>query len=313
MGTPDFAVPILQMLIHEHYEIQAVVTQPDRPQGRKRIITPSAVKLAAIKHGITVLQPERLRSPEAVAVISALQPDLIVTAAYGQLLPKGILDLPKYGCLNVHASLLPKYRGGAPIQRAIMNGDDLTGVTIMYMAAGLDTGDIITQEKIEIAETDNAGTMFAKLSLVGAELLRTTLPPLLAGKLQARPQDEQYASIAPNLTRLDEKLNWNHSATQLFNQIRALCPWPGAFTLWDQAILKVWACRKTVKTDRVLNNNESVPGTVLQINNEGIAVQTGDGVIWLTSVQPAGKKPQAAAQFQLGTTMKVGIVLGVSP
>jgi methionyl-tRNA formyltransferase len=312
MGTPDFAVPILQMLIEESYEILAVVTQPDRPKGRKRILTPSPVKEEALRHHIPVLQPEKLRNPDAVAQIKALEPDIIVTAAYGQILPKAILELPQYGCLNIHGSLLPYYRGGAPIQRAIMNGEPLTGVTLMYMAAGLDTGDMIRKIEIPIAEEDNTGTMFLKLSQAGKELLRVTLPELLAGQIQAVPQDNDLATLAPNISREDEQIDWSRSTTELFNQIRGLNPWPGACTLWNGENFKVWVSRKNPLKLKSANFNlqSAIPGTVLQIAEEGIEVLTGDGTLWLTEIQPAGKKSMDAAQFRLGAAMQVGTILG---
>jgi methionyl-tRNA formyltransferase len=311
MGTPQFAVPILQMLLEEQYEVIAVVTQPDRPQGRKRLMTPSPVKEEALKHHISVLQPERLRHPDAVAQIVALQPDLIITAAYGQILPKAILELPRFGCLNVHGSLLPQYRGGAPIQRAIMNGESVTGVTLMYMAAGLDTGDMIRKAEVRITDEDNTGTMFDKLSQAGKDLLRSTLPELLAGRIQAEPQNNLLATLAPNISREDEQIRWDRPAAELFNQIRGLSPWPGAFTLWNGEIFKVWASQKKPKTSKPTENNDSsIPGTVLQICEDGIEVLTGSGTIWLTEVQPSGKKAMHAGQFRLGGTLAVGTILG---
>jgi methionyl-tRNA formyltransferase len=312
MGTPDFAVPVLQMLLEEGYEVTAVVTQPDRPKGRKRIWTPSPVKEEAMKHNIRVLQPEKLRHPDAVAEIVALQPDLIVTAAYGQILPKSILELPSHGCLNVHGSLLPRYRGGAPIQRAIMNGEQVTGVTLMYMAAGLDTGDMIRKVEVPITDEDNAGTIFIKLSQAGTELLRTTLPDIIAGQIQAVPQDDTLATLAPNISREDEQIRWERPAAELFNQIRGLSPWPGAFTTWNGENFKVWASRKQpIKGKREDSSSSSdIPGTVLQICGEGIEVLTGEGSLWLTEIQPAGKKAMDAAQFRLGGTMSPGTILG---
>jgi methionyl-tRNA formyltransferase len=312
MGTPDFAVPILQMLLEEGYEVIAVVTQPDRPKGRKRILTPSPVKEEAMKHNIRVLQPEKLRHPDAVAEVVALQPDLIVTAAYGQILPKSILELPVHGCLNVHGSLLPRYRGGAPIQRAIMNGETVTGVTLMYMAAGLDTGDMIRKVEVPITDEDNAGTIFIKLSQVGKELLRSTLPDLLAGQVQAVPQDHALATLAPNISREDEQIRWERSARELFNQIRGLSPWPGAFTTWNGDNFKVWASRKQPAKSISAKSSSSpnIPGTVLQTSEDGIEVLTGEGSLWLTEIQPAGKKAMDAAQFRLGGTMSAGTILG---
>jgi methionyl-tRNA formyltransferase len=313
MGTPYFAVPILQMLVEEDYPILAVVTQPDRPKGRKRIITPSPVKEEAMRHLIPVLQPEKLRHPDAVAQIIALQPDLIVTAAYGQILPKTILELPQHGCLNVHGSLLPFYRGGAPIQRAIMNGERVTGVTLMYMAAGLDTGDMIRKTEVPITEADNTGTMFLKLSQAGKELLRSTLPDLLAGYIHAIPQNNGLATLAPNITREDEQIVWKRPAAELFNQIRGLSPWPGASTSWNGENFKIWASRKQPLTHGSTASSlpTAAPGTVLQICEDGIEVLTGEGTLWLTQIQPAGKKAMDAAQFRLGASMQAGTILGL--
>lgn len=214
----------LRTLIQEGYEIAAVVTQPDRPVGRKRVLTPTPVKAEALQHGLTVWQPEKLRTSDTVDDIRSLRPDLIVTAAYGQILPKAVLDIPRLGCINVHGSLLPKYRGGAPIQRSIMNGETVTGVTIMYMAEGMDTGDMISRVEVAIGADDNAGTMFAKLSEAGADLLRRTLPDIIAGRVEAVPQPHDEATYAPNLKREDERIDWTRSAEQIANQVRGLVP-----------------------------------------------------------------------------------------
>lgn len=311
MGTPDFAVPSLRMLLQEGYNVVAVVTQPDRPKGRKRVLTPPPVKVEAERHGIPVLQPERMRRPEAVEQVAAYQPDLIVTAAFGQILPKAVLDLPRHGCINVHGSLLPKYRGGAPIQHAILNGETETGVTIMYMAEGLDTGDMLTRTAIPIADEDTAGTIFDKLSVAGADLLRNTLPNLLEGKLTPVPQNEAEATIAPNIKRENERIDWSRPAADIFNQVRGLNPWPVAYTLWNGAVFKVWACRKPQDGGpaAVAASSASEPGTVLGSDEQGIEVQTGQGTLWLTEVQPAGKKAMEAAVFNRGGGIPAGTVL----
>lgn len=310
MGTPEFSISALNMLVAEQYNVVAVVTQPDRPVGRKRVLTPPPVKEAALQHNIPVLQPEKIQ--EALAELKALAPDIIITAAYGQILPPSILNLPRHGCINIHASLLPRYRGGAPIQYAIMNGDEVTGVTIMYMAEGLDSGDIISQVEVPIAHEDDVGTMFHKLSIAGAELLKTTLSPLLAGQLQAQPQDERLATYAPNIRRKDEMIDWHKSALQIYNHVRALHPWPISYTLWNGERLKIWQCqlpseRHESRLDAFV---DAVPGTVLQATAEGIEVKTGDGCIWLTKIQPAGKRAMAVAQFIQGSDMPAGTVLG---
>lgn len=312
MGTPDFAVPSLQTLVREGYRVTAVVTQPDRPKGRKRELTPPPVKVEAEKHGIPVLQPVKLRDPAAVEEIVKLKPDLIVTAAYGQILPKSILSLPKHGCINVHASLLPKYRGGAPIHHAIMNGERVTGVTIMYMAEGLDTGDMISKVEVPITDEDTTGTMFAKLSEAGAELLAKTLPDLLAGRIQAVPQNDEEATYAYNITRDDERIDWSRSSLELFNQIRGLNPFPGAFTLYNGEVFKIWASRKpTDDASPAAPYRDAPPGTVLRMTDDSLEVKTGSGSLRITHVQPAGKKAMSVAEFARGSAIPPGTVLGV--
>jgi len=308
MGTPAFAVPSLEALIAEGYNVVGVVTQPDRPQGRKKVLTPTPVKEAALRHGLPVLQPHRMRTPEAVEELAALRPDLIVTAAYGQILPKAVLDLPKYGCLNVHGSLLPAYRGGAPIQRSIINGEKETGVTLMYMAEGLDTGDMIEKVVVPIEDEDNSGTMFEKLSLAGAKLLMEQLPLILNGTAKRVPQNDEEASYASNLSREDERIDWTASSRDIFNRVRGLVPFSGAFTLWNDEVFKIWSVAKPTMTGSA-SATGVVPGTVLELSEQGIEVKTGDGSVWLTRVQPAGKKAMEADEFIRGGVMKKGAVL----
>ncbi|ULL17409.1 methionyl-tRNA formyltransferase [Paenibacillus sp. H1-7] len=305
MGTPDFAVPSLQALIENGMQVVGVVTQPDRPVGRKRILTPTPVKIEAEKHGIPVLQPERLRRPESVEELKELQPDLIVTAAYGQILPKSVLELPKHGCINIHASLLPKYRGGAPIHHAVMNGDAVTGVTIMYMAEGLDTGDMISRVELPIEDTDTTGTLFDKLSIAGARLLTETLPDLIAGRIQAVPQNDDEAVYSPNISREQELIDWTKPALTIWNQVRGLNPRPGAYTLWNGDVLKIWGCRKPETTGEA-----GVPGTVVGLSEAGVEVATGSGTLTIIELQPAGKKAMDAAQFIRGGQIAAGTVLG---
>ncbi|WP_281887789.1 methionyl-tRNA formyltransferase [Paenibacillus sp. YYML68] len=312
MGTPDFAVPALRLLLGSSLvEVVGVVTQPDRPVGRKRVLTPTPVKVEAQKHGLPVLQPERLRRGEALDELRALQPELIVTAAYGQILPPSVLELPRLGCINLHASLLPKYRGGAPIHYAVMNGDAVTGVTIMYMAEGLDTGDMISRIEVPIGDDDTTGTMFDKLSDAAAELLEQTLPALLNGTVQAVPQDESQAVYSPNVSRELERIDWSLPSLRIWNLVRALYPRPGAYTLWNGDVLKVWTCAKPDgpggrSVDGV------VPGTVLEAGAQGIVVATGDGVLRITELQPAGKKAMDAATFARGGQLAPGTVLGLA-
>ncbi len=295
MGTPDFAVPCLEKLIGAGYSILEVVTQPDRPKGRKKELTPPPVKEAALKHGVPVFQPEKLKSPEAVEHIVSLQPDLIVTAAYGQILPKSIIDLPKWGCINVHASLLPKYRGGAPIHKSIIEGEQETGVTIMYMVEKLDAGDILSQVVVPIEKEDHVGTLHDKLSEAGSALLLETIPLLIEGKIKPRKQEEELVTYAWNIQREDEKINWNRSAREIYNQIRGLHPWPVAYAQLGDQVFKVWWAEAVSE-----NATGEEPGTILNWQPEGIDVACGNGVVRLKEVQPAGKKRMSVSDFVRG-------------
>jgi methionyl-tRNA formyltransferase len=312
MGTPDFAVPSLRSLLDGGWNVVAAVTQPDRPKGRKRELTPPPVKAFALERGLPVLQPERMRAAEAVEAVAALKPDLIVTAAYGQILPKAVLDLPRLGCVNVHGSLLPRYRGGAPIQRSIIDGESVTGVTLMYMAEGLDTGDMIARVEVPITDEDTAGTMFEKLSAAGAELLLEWLPRLADGTAPRVPQDDALATYAPNLTRDDERLHWERTSRELFNRTRGLYPMAGAFTYLAGEVFKVWGVKAPEAGDFDLRPEwrAAAPGTVLDTGPFGIRVRTGDGSVVLTEVQPAGKKAMSAAEYARGARLPLGTVLG---
>lgn len=309
MGTPDFSVPVLQRLLEEKYDVIAVVTQPDRPVGRKKVLTPPPVKVEALKHNIPVYQPEKIRQSEELKTIISLNPDIIVTAAFGQILPKELLDAPKYGCVNVHASLLPELRGGAPIHYSILQGKEKTGITIMYMAEKLDAGDIISVAEVKIEEEDTVGTLHDKLSVVGSDLLAETLPKLLAGEITPIPQKDEEATFAPNLKRSDEKIDWSTSGEEVYNKIRGLNPWPVAFTLYQGKVMKVWAGKKVTKTE------EAAPGTIVEITDQGPVIATGnDTYIQLIEVQPAGKKKMDIGQFLrgAGSKMQVNEVLGVT-
>lgn len=309
MGTPDFSVPVLQRLIDDGYEVIAAVTQPDRPVGRKKVMTPPPVKVEALKHGIPVYQPEKIRQSEELQQIIALQADIIVTAAFGQILPKELLDAPKFGCVNVHASLLPELRGGAPIHYSIMQGKEKTGITIMYMAEKLDAGDIISVGEVVIEEEDTVGSLHDKLSIVGSDLLSTTLPKLLAGEITPIPQDDSKATFAPNIKRADEKIDWSLSGEEIYNKIRGLNPWPVAFTTYQGNVMKVWSAKKVEKSI------EAAPGTVVAIEEDGPILATGnDTYIQLKEVQPAGKKKMDIGQFirGAGSKMQVSEVLGVT-
>ena len=302
MGTPDFSVPILRMIHEEGYEVLAVVTQPDRPVGRKKVLTPPPVKAEAVRLGLPVIQPEKLRNSEELQEILALNPDIVITAAFGQILPKDLLEAPRFGCINVHASLLPKYRGGAPIHQSIIDGEEKTGVTIMYMAEKLDAGDIITQRAITIEDEDNTGTMFEKLSVVGRDLLKDTLPLIFEGKNERIPQDEAQVTFAHNISREQERVNWTNSARAVFNQVRGLTPWPTAYTTFQGENVKLWS----VKEGDSLTTQ--VPGQVVKINKDSFEVATGDGKsIVVFELQPAGKKRMTAQDYLRGTGSKLAI------
>ena len=302
MGTPEFSVPILTMLHEEGYSILAVVTQPDRPVGRKKVLTPTPVKKEALRLGIPVLQPEKLKGSQQLDEILALQPDIVVTAAFGQILPNEILEAPKYGCLNVHASLLPAYRGGAPIHQAIIDGQDETGVTIMYMAQKLDAGDIITQQAIPIEDADTTGILFEKLSIVGRDLLKETLPTILNQTNARIVQDENLVTFARNISREQERIDWNQSAKDIYNQVRGLNPWPVAYTTLKQEAVKIWWGQPS-------HQSYTQPvGTVVELQVDRLVVQTGlEQAFEITELQPAGKKKMSAEEFLRGTGSKLQI------
>lgn len=277
MGTPDFSTKVLEMLIAEHNVI-AVVTQPDRPVGRKRTLTPPPVKEVAVKHGLPVYQPEKLAQSEDLEKLISLDADLIVTAAFGQILPESLLNAPKLGAINVHASLLPKYRGGAPIHQAIIDGQKETGISIMYMVKKLDAGDIISQRAIAIEDQDNVGSMHDKLSFLGADLLKETLPSIINGTNQRIEQNEAEATFASNISRDQEKIDWSQSAEAIYNHIRGLSPWPVAYTKMDDGNLKVYA-------SRIEQGKTGEPGTIIETTKKAIIVATGsDDAIALTDI-----------------------------
>lgn len=307
MGTPDFSVPVLRQIINDGYNVIGVVTQPDRPVGRKRILTPPPVKIEALKHEIPVFQPEKIRNKEELEPILALKPDLIVTAAFGQILPKELLEAPKFGCINVHASLLPELRGGAPIHYAIIQGKKKTGVTIMYMVEKLDAGDILTHVEVPITDEDNVGTLHEKLSAAGANLLTKTIPSLLEGQLTPIPQNNEKATFASNIKREQEKINWSKTGEEIYNHIRGLNPWPVAFTSMNGQVLKIW------KAMKVEGHSNGEPGTILDVESDGFVVSTGNQTaIKITELQPSGKTRMNGEQFLRGAGSKIstGLKLG---
>lgn len=308
MGTPDFAVPVLEKLLDTPgYSVVCVVTQPDRPKGRRHELSASPVKRAALARGIPVLQPEKIRKPEAVAEILSYSPDLLVTAAYGQILPQALLDGPRLGCVNVHGSLLPEYRGAAPIQKAIIDGKEETGITIMYMVKQLDAGDMLSQARVAISSDDTYGTLHDKLSAAGSRLLLETLPQIEAGTLHPIKQDEARVTFAPSIQHDDEAIDWTRRAAMIRNLVRGLNPSPGAFTRLDGRGFKLFA---TELTER---HTDAAAGSIVALDHAGILVAAGAGdVLRITECQPAGKKRMSAANYLNGSgrSLQVGMRFG---
>ncbi|GAA0445602.1 methionyl-tRNA formyltransferase [Lentibacillus halophilus] len=305
MGTPEFAVPILQSLIESGQEIALVVTQPDRPKGRKKVMTPPPVKTEAEKHGVPVMQPEHVKN-DAVRIL-AYEPDLIITAAYGQILPSELLTTPPLGCINVHASLLPELRGGAPIHYAILQGKTKTGISIMYMAEKLDAGDVIAQREVPITEDEHVGHLHDKLAEAGADLLVDTLPSIVDGNITPEKQNDHLATFAPNLKREQEKIDWQQPRDMVYNHIRGLHPWPGAFTTYEGNVMKIWWGEKDTTT------YAGSPGEMVHVDQEGAVVVCGDHKgIRVTNIQPAGKKSMTVGQYVQGSRdrLKIGTVMG---
>lgn len=302
MGTPAFSVPILEGLVAAGYEVLAVVTQPDRPVGRKRTITQTPVKEAALRLNLPVLQPEKINQSPEMAEIIAMAPDLMITAAFGQFLPEKLLQAAKIAALNVHASLLPKYRGGAPVHYAIMAGDKETGVTIMEMIKKMDAGGIYAQKTIPITDQDDVGVLFEELSLLGKELLLETLPEIIAGKLQATPQDEALVTFSPNITREQEAIDWQKTAQEIDWQVRGMRPWPVAFTTYQGTRWKILSVKPLAET------TTKAPGTIIERTKETLKIACGQGsVLALEQLQPAGKGVQAIAEFLNGSGQKVAV------
>jgi methionyl-tRNA formyltransferase len=311
MGTPDFAVPSLKALIdastQQGWEIVAVVTQPDRPKGRGKQLAPPPVKVEAEAAGIHVLQPRALKSEEAVAGLAALNPDVIVVAAFGQILRKNVLDLPPFGCLNIHASLLPRWRGASPVTAAIRAGDTETGITIMRMDVGLDTGPIISQQSVTITPEHTGGSLTEKLAEVGGALLVETLPKWLSGQIKARPQDDSLATKTRLLKKQDGAIDWTQPAVEIERQVRAFLPWPGTFTFGPRGQIKI--LKVSLADETVSESNQNEPGTVFR-HGKKIYVAAGKGAVRLIDVQPAGKKAMAAEALLNGQPDLLGAKLG---
>jgi methionyl-tRNA formyltransferase len=292
MGTPEFSVPVLEGLI-ANYKIRAVVTQPDRLVGRNQELVFPPTKVIANKHIILVLQPEKLK--DHINEILELEPDLIITCAYGQMVPDAILEYPKYGCINVHASLLPKLRGGAPIHKAIMEGHKTTGITIMHMASKMDAGDIISMQEVEIADDDTASSLHDKLKVVARDLLLETVPQIINKTAPRIKQKEEDATYAFNIKREDEHIKFNRNKKEIYNHIRGLNSWPGAYCLLDNKIIKVW---ESYTTDNIYS--QAFDGQIMAIYKDGIGVKVANGEIVLKTIQPEGKSKMNAGDFVNG-------------
>ncbi len=319
MGTPEFAAASLEALIRAGHEITAVVTQPDKPKGRGRQMQFPPVKECAVRHGIRVLQPVKIKAPEAVEELRQIEADIFVVAAFGQILSSEILHMPRFGCVNIHASLLPKYRGAAPIQWAILNGETQTGVTIMQMDEGLDTGDMLTKVAVPITDRDTGDSLHDKLMEAGAKLIVDTLPLIEQGKVTPEKQNDAESCYASRLSKELGRIDWSKSAGELARLVRGLNSWPGSYTTFRDKILKIWEAEadgaqaddthsagfdeKEPASDR---QNETTAGTVVEVTKEVIKVQTGEGLLVVKSVQPEGKKRMQVKDYLLGYQIKTG-------
>lgn len=304
MGTPDFSVGTLEALLETGHEVVLAVTQPDKPKGRRGCIQFPPVKEAALLHGIEVYQPRKIREPECIAYLEQYQADIIVVVAFGQILPKEILEMPRYGCVNVHASLLPKYRGAAPIQWAVINGEPISGVTTMRMDQGLDTGDIIMKQEVALTEEETGGSLFERLAQTGAELLIRTLQAIEEGSAVYTPQDHQAATHTSIIKKQLGEIDWNKSALEIERLIRGLNPWPSAYTYLHGKTLKIW------KATVAESQTEREIGTVAAVLKNCLAVQTAKGLLLLEEVQLEGKKRMTTDAFLRGFPVEVGTKLG---
>ncbi|MDH3998421.1 MAG: methionyl-tRNA formyltransferase [Desulfuromonadales bacterium] len=306
MGTPDFALQTLQGLIDAGCDMVGVYTQPDRPKGRGKQLAAPPIKELAQKYDIPVFQPTKLRQPEAVAELEALKPDLIIVVAYGQILPKSVLDIPQHGCINVHASLLPKYRGAAPINKAIIDGEAETGITTMYMDVGLDTGDMLVKKSLAIGAEETAGELHDRLALLGRETMEETLQQLCDGSLQRQVQDDALTSYASMMKKEDGCIDWSRSAQEVHNHVRGLDPWPGAHTSINGELLKIAQTSPETSADA----GETEAGCVVSADADGVCVACGQGVLRIKQLQLAGRKRLAAGDFLRGCALEAGTKLG---
>lgn len=303
MGTPEFAVPSLKAVM-AHHEVVAVVTQPDKPKGRGKKLTPSPVKEVALENHIPVLQPVKVKEKEAVAAIERFAPDIIVVVAFGQILSKEILDMPKYGCINVHGSLLPNYRGAAPMQWAVINGETKTGITTMYMAEGLDSGDMLLTEEMDILPEDTYGSVYEKMKDLGAKVLVATLEAIAKGGISRIPQAHEKATYAPMIGKETGHIKWDKSCQEIIHLIRGLDPAPNAYTLFDQQVIKIWDAEETDE-----NYPHDAPGQVVAHTKKGFVVKAANGGLLVTQVQAKGGKRMAADAYLRGHQLPVGTIL----
>ena len=301
MGTPDFSVPTLESLLDSEHEIIGVVTQPDKPKGRGKHIVLPPVKVVALEKGIPVYQPSKVKDPDFMDRMKALEPDLAVVVAFGQILPKAFLDLPKYGCINIHASLLPKYRGAGPIQWAIIHGEARTGVTTMYMDVGLDTGDMLLKQTVEIEPNETGGSLHDKLSVIGGPLVIKTIEALMEERLVGEPQNNELSTYAPMLSKEMGNIDWHQTANKIERLIRGLNPWPSAYTYYEGKLLKIW------ESEVVLCNTVDMPaGSICEIRDDGFVVKCKEEGLLIKSLQLQGKKRMSTPDFLRGHSVRIG-------
>lgn len=304
MGTPEFAVPCLQKIIDEGHEVVAVVTQPDKPKGRGKKLAMPPVKELALKYDIPVYQPLKAREESFVDTLKEMNPELIVVVAFGQILPKSILDIPKYGCVNVHASLLPRYRGAAPLNWVIINGEEKTGVTTMYMDEGLDTGDMILKSEIPLDDEITAGELHDKMMIDGSKVLKETIDLIEKGEAPREKQSNEDTCYSPIMNKSLGNIDWNKSAIDIHNLVRGINPWPSAYTTYEGQTMKIW------KTKVIDKNSDKDPGTIISVDKEGINVSTSEGIVQIKEIQISGKKRMEVPEYIKGNNINTDIILG---